>query len=453
MQRNNDKTIIVRFPPSPTGLLHIGGARTALFNYLFAKHLGGKIVLRYEDTDKERSKPDYVKNIEECLVWLGIKFDGEPVYQSKRTEIYKKYLKDLVVAGQVYESKEEGKEVEGKRSSVLRFKNPNIRITWNDLVRGEVTFDTTDLGDFVVAKSFDEPLYHLAVVVDDFEMGITHVLRGEDHISNTPRQILIQRAINAPQPLYGHIPLILAPDRSKLSKRHGAVAVTEYRDRGYLPEALINYLALLGWNPGTDKEMYTPEELIADFSLDRVQKGGAIFNEEKLRWINKQHMKRDEGLSLWIVETLMASPRFAQSDKINAEKYVKRIATEVVQERLEIRSDLGKLIEGGEVDYFFLEPKLEPAKIAWKQDADLAHVRLRLQEISRIIGAMNGAFSKDDLSATLMPYAEKEGKGNVLWPLRYSLTGKDKSPDPFTVASIIGKEEVLLRLSCAILAL
>ena len=363
MQRNNDKTIIVRFPPSPTGLLHIGGARTALFNYLFAKHLGGKIVLRYEDTDKERSKPDYVKNIEECLVWLGIKFDGEPVYQSKRTEIYKKYLKDLVVAGQVYESKEEGKEVEGKRSSVLRFKNPNIRITWNDLVRGEVTFDTTDLGDFVVAKSFDEPLYHLAVVVDDFEMGITHVLRGEDHISNTPRQILIQRAINAPQPLYGHIPLILAPDRSKLSKRHGAVAVTEYRDRGYLPEALINYLALLGWNPGTDKEMYTPEELIADFSLDRVQKGGAIFNEEKLRWINKQHMKRDEGLSLWIVETLMASPRFAQSDKINAEKYVKRIATEVVQERLEIRSDLGKLIEGGEVDYFFLEPKLEPAKI------------------------------------------------------------------------------------------
>ena len=453
MQRNNDKTIIVRFPPSPTGLLHIGGARTALFNYLFAKHLGGKIVLRYEDTDKERSNPDYVKNIEECLVWLGIKFDGEPVYQSKRTEIYKKYLKDLVVAGQVYESKEEGKEVEGKRSSVLRFKNPNIRITWNDLVRGEVTFDTTDLGDFVVAKSFDEPLYHLAVVVDDFEMGITHVLRGEDHISNTPRQILIQRAINAPQPLYGHIPLILAPDRSKLSKRHGAVAVTEYRDRGYLPEALINYLALLGWNPGTDKEMYTPEELIADFSLDRVQKGGAIFNEEKLRWINKQHMKRDEGLSLWIVETLMASPRFAQSDKINAEKYVKRIATEVVQERLEIRSDLGKLIEGGEVDYFFLEPKLEPAKIAWKQDADLAHVRLRLQEISRIIGAMNGAFSKDDLSATLMPYAEKEGKGNVLWPLRYSLTGKDKSPDPFTVASIIGKEEVLLRLSCAILAL
>ena len=453
MQRNNDKTIIVRFPPSPTGLLHIGGARTALFNYLFAKHLGGKIVLRYEDTDKERSKPDYVKNIEECLVWLGIKFDGEPVYQSKRTEIYKKYLKDLVVAGQVYESKEEGKEVEGKRSSVLRFKNPNIRITWNDLVRGEVTFDTTDLGDFVVAKSFDEPLYHLAVVVDDFEMGITHVLRGEDHISNTPRQILIQRAINAPQPLYGHIPLILAPDRSKLSKRHGAVAVTEYRDRGYLPEALINYLALLGWNPGTDKEMYTPEELIADFSLDRVQKGGAIFNEEKLRWINKQHMKRDEGLSLWIVETLMASPRFAQSDKINAEKYVKRIATEVVQERLEIRSDLGKLIEGGEVDYFFLEPKLEPAKIAWKQDAVLAHVRLRLQEISRIIGAMNGAFSKDDLSATLMPYAEKEGKGNVLWPLRYSLTGKDKSPDPFTVASIIGKEEVLLRLSCAILAL
>src|SRR3989344_4445783 len=453
MQRNNDKTIIVRFPPSPTGLLHIGGARTALFNYLFAKHLGGKIVLRYEDTDKERSKPDYVKNIEECLVWLGIKFDGEPVYQSKRTEIYKKYLKDLVVAGQIYESKEEGKEGEGKRASVLRFKNPNIRITWNDLVRGEVTFDTTDLGDFVVAKSFDEPLYHLAVVVDDFEMGITHVLRGEDHISNTPRQILIQRAINAPQPLYGHIPLILAPDRSKLSKRHGAVAVTEYRDRGYLPEALINYLALLGWNPGTDKEMYTPEELIADFSLDRVQKGGAIFNEEKLRWINKQHMKRDEGLSLWIVETLMASPRFAQSDKINAEKYVKRIATEVVQERLEIRSDLGKLIEGGEVDYFFLEPKLEPAKIAWKQDADLAHVRLRLQEISRIIGAMNGAFSKDDLSATLMPYAEKEGKGNVLWPLRYSLTGKDKSPDPFTVASIIGKEEVLLRLSCAILAL
>ena len=268
--------IITRFPPSPTGPIHIGNVRTALFNYLYAKHHGGQFILRIEDTDKARSKPEFEEGILESLSWLGLRHDNEIFRQSERGAVYKKYLDKLIAEDKAYISLED----EGENREVIRFRNPNQKIVFEDLVRGEVSFDTTELGDFIIARNKDEPLYHLAVVIDDFESGVTHVIRGEDHVSNTPRQILIQEALGAPRPIYAHLPLILASDRSKLSKRkHGeSVSLDYYRKKGYLAEALINYLALLGWNPGTNEEIFTLEKLVKVFDIAKIQKGGAVFD-------------------------------------------------------------------------------------------------------------------------------------------------------------------------------
>ncbi len=390
--------IVVRIPPSPTGNLHIGTARTALFNYLFAKKNNGKVLLRSEDTDIERSKKEFEDNILEALEWLGIKHDGELTRQSERGEVYKKYLKILIDNGSAYLSQEEPKE-EDQRSEVIRFKNPNKKIKFNDLVRGEIEFDTTDLKDFVIAKSIEEPLYHLAVVVDDAEFGVTHIIRGEDHISNTPRQILIQEAIGATQPLYAHIPLILAPDRSKLSKRHGATAVTDYKEKGYLSEAMVNYLALLGWNPGTEQEIFTMDELIAQFDLAKIQKGGAIFDEKKLEWVNREH--------------------------------IKRLPSEV-QTALRVKAIQGE-------SYIVNTPTLEVEKITWKKNPKEDTARL-----------LEGAIKIISEDGDLMAYAEEQGKGKVLWPVRYALTGLDISPDPFIILNILNKKESLKRLEKAV---
>jgi glutamyl/glutaminyl-tRNA synthetase len=294
MKLRNNK-VIVRMAPSPTGKLHIGTARTALYNYLFAKKYGGKFILRIDDTDKERSTKEFEQNILSNLSWLGFEYD-ELYRQSERSSIYTKHLEKMIASGAAYVSKEEVKE-EGQRSEVIRLKNPNKKISFDDLIRGRVVFDTTELGDIVVAKSMTEPIYHLTSVIDDFEMGVTHIIRGEDHISNTPRQILIQEAIGATRPEYAHLPLILAPDRSKLSKRkHGeSVALDYYKEKGYSERAIINYLALLGWNPGTDQEIFTLEELIEVFDLSRVHKGGAIFDEKKLAWVNRKHYNLQKG--------------------------------------------------------------------------------------------------------------------------------------------------------------
>ena len=266
--------------PSPTGKLHIGGVRTALYNFLYARQNGGKFILRIEDTDKERNKKEYEEDILEGFKWLGLNYD-ELYKQSDRGEIYKKYLEKLISDDLAYEAEDK----------VIRFRNPGKDVIFNDLIRGDIKFNTEELGDFVIAKSIDDPLYHLAVVVDDHESGITHIIRGEDHISNTPRQILIQEAIGASRPLYAHLPLILAPDRSKLSKRkHGeSVSLEYYRNKGYSAEAIINYLALLGWNPGTDQEIFTLDELLKVFNLQKVHKGGAILDEKKLSWVNRKH--------------------------------------------------------------------------------------------------------------------------------------------------------------------
>ena len=264
-----DIKVVTRFAPSPTGQFHLGGVRSALYNYLFAKQNKGTYILRSEDTDKERSKKEYEDNFLELFEWLGLKPD-QFFRQSERTEIYKKYLEKMIADGFAYVSKEEVKEA-GQRSEVIRFKNPNKKIIFSDIILGEISFDTTDLKDFVIARSLTEPLYHLTVVIDDSEMAITHVIRGQEHIANTPRQILIQEAIGASRPLYAHLPLILGKDRAKLSKRDPEViSALEYRDLGYLPEALINFMALIGWNPGGEQEVFTLVELIKKFDIRKT---------------------------------------------------------------------------------------------------------------------------------------------------------------------------------------
>lgn len=389
--------IVVRMAPSPTGSLHIGTARTTLFNYLFAKKMGGKFIMRIEDTDKERSTQEFENNILEGLKWLGFSWD-EFYRQSERTDVYVSYVKKMIEEGSAYISKEEPKEA-GDRTEVVRFKNPNKKIQFDDIVRGEVEFDTTELGDFVIAKSPEEPLYHLAVVVDDHEMGVTHVIRGEDHISNTPRQILIQEAIGAKRPSYTHLPLILGPDRSKMSKRHGAVTIDEYKSRGFLPEAILNYLALLGWNPGTEQEIFSLKELIEVFELEKIQKGGAIFDEKKLDWVNKEHIKL-----------------LPEEEQFNL--MVKSIEHE---------------------DYVKSAPTLDLSKINWKS-VEPSKTKEHLEKLLELLGDQE----------KIMTYANEAGRGDVLWPLRFSLSGKEKSPDPFTLIRLLGVDEAKRRVSKAI---
>jgi len=427
--------ITTRFAPSPTGVLHLGGARTALFNFLFAKQNNGKFILRIEDTDLTRSKKEYEDDIIRGLKWLGLKWE-EFYRQSDRKEIYKKYLKKLLNEDRAYISK----ETEGERESVIRFRNPGRKIVFKDLIRGEIEFDTTELGNFVIAKDEESPLYHLAVVVDDFEMKISHIIRGEDGISNTPRQILIQEAIGAPRPVYAHIPLILGPDRSKLSKRHGAVSINEYLQQGYLPEAIINFIAFLGWNPGTDKEIYNINELIKDFSLDKIQKAGAIFNKEKLNWINREYIKKMD-----IDELAEKCEPYLKNYELrikNKEKNRKII--ELQRERINKLSEVGEGIE-----YFLKEPEYEKKLLIWKDIAE-EKIAVHLKQVFKILcDIQENDFNKEKIKEAVWKYADEHGRGSVLWPFRAALTGLDKSPDPFTVAEILGKEETLRRLKIA----
>ncbi len=418
---------VVRIAPSPTGNLHVGTARSALFNFLFARQNSGRFIVRIEDTDRQRSKKEFEQNILDGLDWLGLSYD-ELYKQSERLDIYKGELQKLLDKDLIYFSKEEPKE-SGERTEVIRFRNTNKKIEFQDEIRGLISFDTTELGDFVIAKSLDEPLYHFAVVVDDFLSGVTHVIRGEDHISNTPRQILIGEAIGAPRPVYAHLPLILGKDRSKLSKRHGATSITEFRDRGYLSSAMVNFLALLGFNPGTEKEIYTLDELIEVFDLKKIQKGGAVFDEEKLNWMNLEHIK------------LLSS----------AEK--KKLATLKINvgEQINITDeDAINILERPE-DFDFLkkEPVYDSSKLHWAK-GDPSKTKEYLQNIYKLLSDLSD-WNSESIKNIIWPYAEKEGRGNVLWPLRFCLTGKEKSPDPFLASSLLGKEKTLERIKNAIL--
>ena len=430
------KPVITRFPPSPTGPLHVGNVRTALFDYYFARQNKGQFIVRVEDTDKARSKKEYEENMLIALKWLGIdKDNNEILRQSERTEVYKKYLHKLIDEGKAYISQ----ETEGENKEVVRFKNPKIRVTFNDLIRGEVTIDTTDLEDFIIARNINDPVYHLAVVVDDFEQGITHVIRGEDHISNTPRHILIQEAIGAPRPIYAHLPLILAADRSKLSKRkHGEmVSLDYYRSQGYLPEALVNFLSLLGYNPTGDQEIYSLEDFIRIFDFSKVQKGGAIFNIEKLNWFNKKYIEKLDQKAF-----LEHAKPFLPAD-ISEAMLAKLLP--LLQEKISFFAQISELFK---TELSFINPLAvyDLVKLVGKSDAPKVH----LKKVIELLTPLSAAdFSKEKVKEVIWSYAEEKGRGNVLWPMRYALSGLDRSPDPFVISDILGREETLKRLILA----
>ncbi len=440
MSKNNK--IIVRYPPSPTGKLHVGNARTAVFNFLFAKKNDGKLIVRMEDTDRERSKPEYERDILDNLTWLGIEWEGEILKQSERTENYKTYLNKLIEEGKAYISE----ETEGANKEVVRFKNPNKNITFTDLIRGEITVNTEDLGDFIIARNINEPIYHLAVVIDDFESNVSHVIRGDDGISNTPRQILIQEAIGAPRPQYAHVPLVLAKDKSKLSKRkHGeAVSLSYYKEKGFLPEALVNFLTLIGWNPGTDEEIFTLEELEQKFDLEKVGKSGGVFDEVKLRYINKEHLKK---LPREVIENKIDLIFKEKGVSVPSETLTRSYDT--IIERIEVWSDLEVAIINGEYDFLTKNPKYDAEGLVWKKSTK-ENTKKHLEYILSLISGKAELESVDKAKDIIWDYAEKEGKGDVLWPLRFSLSGLEKSPDPFTLLYILGKDNAKIRIQKAI---
>lgn len=429
--------VVTRIAPSPTGLLHLGTYRTAVFAYLYAKKMGGKFIVRIEDTDKARSKDEYKDNILESLKWLSLDYDALYI-QSEHVESHTAHLRRLIENGNAYISKEEAKDGSGVIRELIRFKNKGEVVVFDDVIRGRIETDTTDLGDFVIAKSITEPLFHLAVVIDDHEEGVTHVIRGEDHIANTPRQILIARALGFPSPSYAHLPLVLSDDRTKLSKRKGALPVTAYRDMGYLPETLLNFMAFTGWNPGGEREIYSLDELISLFDLAKIHKGGAIFNKEKLSWMNKEHMR------------LQSKSDQLTSVKTHLKGYDDTLLDRLLPSIIDRVSSYGELASVEATDFLFFKEMpafdLETVeKVTWK-DFGKEEAKEHLTLLSQLLG--DADFSTvETVKTVVMPYAESKGKGNVLWPLRMSLSGQEKSIDPFTLCFILGKDETLVRIS------
>lgn len=441
--------VVTRIAPSPTGEMHIGTVRTALFNYLFAKKHGGTYFVRIEDTDKERNREEWVDAIWEDFEWCGLIPDKKS-RTSEHLERHRELLHMLVEKDAAYVSKEPAKEDPTRTVEVVRLRNPGKELTFDDLVRGQITFDTTELGDFVIARSLDDPLYHFAVVADDGDEGVTHVLRAEEHISNTPRQILIQEALGFPRPVYAHFPLILAPDRSKLSKRKHGASIKNYREQGFLPEAIINYLALLGWSPGNDREIFSLDELIDAFDFSGVQKSGGIFNIEKMKWFNREYLlKLPDVTFISMVESALPE-RIKSLPDYSSERLEKLLPT--MRERISLFQELTNEAEAGEYDFAFTDPEVPLEMLKWKKDKDVSAAKQRLLKLIELL--QNADFnSADAIKTSIWDYAENEGRGEVLWPLRVALTGLEKSPDPFTVAYVIGKDSTSKRLQNAVLKL
>jgi nondiscriminating glutamyl-tRNA synthetase len=469
--------IRVRFAPSPTGPMTLGNARTALFNWLFAKHMNGSFVLRIEDTDVARSHKDHERDLISALSWIGITWDegpsvdgseGEhgsfgPYRQSARTPIYEEYLRDLLKRGLAYRCFCTKEQLEAdaasavsrgiphiysgrcrhadqsdhvQRPSVIRFAMPLRRIVFTDYIRGEVVFDTATIGDIVIAKDERTPLYNFAVVVDDERMRISHVIRGEDHIANTPKQIALQEALGFATPIYAHLPLILASDRTKLSKRTADISILNYQQRGYLPEAIMNFLAFLGWHPHgveSEKELFTPLELMRSFDLSRVQKAGAVFNPEKLDWLNGQHIK-----ALPIAELYQYCLPFLLSDNrqhshsFSSQQLMGIVR--LVRDRLTVLSDVRS-----ETEFFFQLPSYEKELLVWKTDS-----------IELFSSISEDECTAHFLSPAFEPLISEHGKGSVLWPVRVALSGLRGSPGPFEIAEVLGVAEVIRRLDHAL---
>ncbi len=441
------KKVVTRFAPSPTGAAHAGSYRSAMFAWLFARHNKGDFILRIEDTDTARNQEGTDAQIIDSLAWLGITYDAI-FYQSKNQARHTEIIEKLIADDKAYVSSEEAKDGSGIKD-IIRFRNPGKDVTVHDLIRGDVTINTADLGDFVIARSKTEPIFHLANVIDDHDEGVTHVIRAEEHLANTPRQILIFEALGWELPTYAHLPLVLGPDKLKLSKRRGALAMLTYRDLGYLPEAVFNCVALVGWNPGTEQEIFTKEELIEKFDFDRVQKGGAIFNEEKLNWFNKEHMKllsyeeQEAAIAQYLPESITQAALFT-TEKLHQ-------LVPIIMERIEKFSDVQTMANEGELTFFFSAPELDMSLINFKgiSSEETKEHLLKEKEILEAIPEADWNISM--IKERVMAYADGLPKrGPALHPLRYSLSGLERSPDPFTIASIIGKEETIRRIETAL---
>jgi glutamyl-tRNA synthetase len=446
----NNKKVVTRFAPSPTGLFHSGSYRTAIFSYLYAKKHNGEFILRIEDTDKERSKKEHEENIIESLAWLKLPYDRF-YRQSENVKRHTEVLHKLIEKGAAYISKEEAKDGSGVIKEIVRFKNPNKVVAFEDAIRGEIKMDTTDLGDFVLAKNLNEPLFHLAVVVDDNDEGVTHVIRGEDHISNTPRQILIYEAMGFDIPVYAHLPLVLGEDRKKLSKRKGAQPLTFYKEEGYLPEAIFNFISLIGFNDGTEKEVFTQDDLVRVFDLSKVQKAGAIFNEVKLNWINKEHIKLLKEADLIKYVSANLTEHILELPGFTADKFKK--ALPLMVERISYFGELKALSRSGEFDCYFKAPSIADKNILfWKNDNSIENTKERLSKVLDILKneSEETFLNKETIKEKIWGLTEEIGKGEILWPLRVSLSGREKSADPFTLMEILGKEETLNRINKAI---
>lgn len=472
------KSVVTRFAPSPTGFLHIGSVRTALFAYLYAKQNDGNFILRVEDTDKNREVEGSVTHIQESLRWLGIDWEYGPdrpgpfgsCLQSERLDIYQRYAQQLMAAGLAYPDPYTTQEVETFRAKAeaakrpflfrhhrpetfgewdgtqpLRFKVPEVkRMTWHDAVRGELSAGEDMLDDFIIMKADGYPTYNFAHIVDDAEMGVTHVMRGEEFLASMPKYLSLYEALELDLPIFATLPPIMGPDgKKKLSKRDGAKDLLEYRADGYLPEAMRNFLALIGWNPGGDQELYPDAELIAAFSLDRIQKSGGAFNEEKLKWMNREYIARLPGAER-VHYFQAALPDAVQSlPEYSAERAQKLTDTalERVHNQVEIREAAG----AGEYDWAFATPEVAKELLRWKNDDSWKETLPRLEKAAELLQQADFS-SSEHIKEALWSYAEEVGKGELLWPLRVALTGRERSPDPFTCAWVLGQETTLARL-------
>lgn len=460
----------VRFAPSPTGYLHIGGARTALFNWLFARHNKGKFILRLEDTDRSRSTEEYIEAIIEGMRWLKLDWDEGPYRQTDRFEIYRNYVERLIAEGKAYRCYCTPEELEERRKKALsegrtpkydgrcrnitktipnrhyaiRFRMPEEgQVIIKDLIKGEVVFENSQLDDLIIMRSDGTPTYNFVVVVDDVEMGITHVIRGDDHLNNTPKQVHIYRAIGFETPIFAHLPMILGSDRTRLSKRHGATSVLAYRDMGYLPDALVNYLVRLGWSYG-DQEIFTREELIEYFSFENVGKSSAIFNPEKLLWLNSQYMMRceDPELSRLVIPFLIKEGMIKDSSEIDIEWLSKAVRT--LKERAKTLVELSKMLR------YYISEEIEYEEKA--RDKFLTpEVLPRLLEIRESFESIT-PFSAEALERVLKEYISRHNLklGQIAQPIRVALTGGTESPGIFEVLEVMGKAKVLKRLDRAI---
>ncbi len=411
----------VRFAPSPTGALHVGGARAALYNWLLARGNGGTFVLRIEDTDRERSTPENIEQILDALRWLELDFDEGPFFQSERGDRHKEEIARLVDEGHAYS--DEG---------AVRIRVPDEGQTVvPDLIRGDITFQHKDIADFVIARSDGSPLYNLAVAVDDHDMGITHVIRGEDHISNTPRQMMILKALGADTPVYAHLPLLHGPDGKKLSKRHGAASVQELRDTGYLPAAVRNYLALLGWGYDESTTFFSTDELIKLFSLDRVSKNPAVFDEQKLRWMNGRYLRE---LPLVDLHRLL-------TERLGRELPVE--AVQIAQEKMQTLDDFWTLAG------FLVERQPTDEKAWGKVMKDGAAERLAT---ARDALARTEPFTTEAIEASLRSVVEQTGDkpNKVFQPLRVAISGSTVSPGIFESVAVLGRDETLARVDEAL---